>query len=152
MRCSFGGLRAHCGCSPLNHFSLLLFTQALRKIELRRVAPRRGIPGVALIYESAPVSRITGSVYIRANQNISPEDVVSLAGPQDMCVVWYVAYLPGANRPSALMLANARRSQVPVQLAQVMIGPARPPQSFRYLEDKDRLGHGGWISWLESQI
>jgi predicted transcriptional regulator len=121
-----------------------------KRIELRRVAPRRGVPGPALIYESAPVSRITGCVFISAGQKIRPEDAASLAGPQDAFSGLYAAYVRGAPNPSALMLTNARRFQVPVRLVDAPNAPSRPPQSFCYLDGEDQLDSEKWFSWLEA--
>lgn len=99
--------------------------------EFRRVGA--GLqPGVRIfIYETAPVSLVTGEVVVVATQGGDAHDLVALE--PDLKERDHVRrYLTGASRPVALQLGRAIRYNRGLSLQD--LGVTRAPQSYQFLE------------------
>jgi predicted transcriptional regulator len=107
--------------------------------EFRRIAPRRAIPGAALIYETMPVGRVTGWTHVAEAIPIVPGKAGELADLRDPFAEGYAHYLRGARSPCALALSSASCFSTPITLSDLSPRPFRPPQSFCYLD-------GEWLS------
>lgn len=110
--------------------------------EFRRVVPRHGIPGPALIYETMPVGMVTGWMNVTKAVPVVPIRAAELNNPRDPFADRYVFYLTGARSPCALALSFASRFSTPITLSDLSSRRLRPPQSFCYLE----------TSWLSGQL
>ena len=89
--------------------------------------PLHGLPGPALVYESLPVGQVTGLLWFGAPIALSGAMITT----EDDDIRKYLA---GARKPCALPVMAARRFAAPAPLATVVTGPARPPQSWCYVE------------------
>jgi predicted transcriptional regulator len=103
-----------------------------KSFEFRRRPPRRSIPGLALIYETLPIARITGVVRILEAIALRPGEAEALAGPCDPFCDLYEAYVGGAAKPCALALDEPERLWAPMELS-ALTELRRPPQSFGYV-------------------
>ncbi len=112
------------------HFADAIY-RGLKQYEFRRVSPRQQIPGLALIYETVPIGRITGVVHISQVIPLAGRSAAALAGASDPYAEQYDRYLRSSRSPCALMLHYAerlRRSAIMSELTSLK----RPPQSFCY--------------------
>jgi predicted transcriptional regulator len=105
--------------------------------EFRRIKPRHGIPGSALIYEPLPVAMITGWIKISQAIALAPADAVDLAGAHDPFSNDYKAYLDSALSPCAFKIVNAQRLPNKIALANLTKRKITPPQSYCYVDQAE---------------
>ena len=108
----------------------------LKIAEFRRLVPKRGIPGCALIYETKPKGMVTGAVFIERAIEVPPGGARDIAGPHDAFTGFYDDYLAGARQPCALKLSKTVVFDEPQDLT-ALTGLAVAPQSYAYV-DPDR--------------
>jgi predicted transcriptional regulator len=111
-----------------------------KRWEFRKVPPP--VPGFVYLYESAPVSAVTGMVYLAAKIQGEPECVWGFAktqktigGGPGITFREFQAYVGKAKSVTACATFYAERFPVPIPLQ----GGVRPPQNYgRYrLVEKD---------------
>lgn len=108
------------------HFAAAIYA-GHKTAEYRRSAPRRGLPGWALIYETHPVSAVTGMMRAGAPQCLRNGELNQMEPD-------IAAYLAGARAPCALPIFGATLFARPVSLGELLPdGGRRPPQSWRYV-------------------
>ncbi|MBN9106176.1 MAG: hypothetical protein J0I14_14350 [Propionibacteriaceae bacterium] len=98
---------------------------------------RRRASGIAsgtriLIYETAPVSAVTGEAAVEVVRAGSASELSSLE-PEAAERETVLAYLGGARSPVALGLSGVVRYEKPKSLLE--IGVAHAPQSYQFVED-----------------
>ncbi|MBP2161250.1 MULTISPECIES: ASCH domain-containing protein [Asticcacaulis] len=104
-----------------------------KRQEFRRRPPRRGIPGLALIYETKPTGMVTGMVRIDGVIAVPTGQAANLAFEDDPYRDYYDRYLEGAHEPVALMLGPPVRFVRPQPLMP-LTGLRLAPQSFCYVD------------------
>jgi len=105
----------------------------LKMHEFRRVCPRHGIPGPALIYEVKPRGMVTGVVFVERAIDVPPGCGRSTAAPGDPYRDYYDRYLEGARKPVALVLSRPMRFAFPQPL-EAMTGLRTAPQSYAFVD------------------
>lgn len=94
--------------------------------EYRRSPPRRALPGLAFLYETHPVSAVTGQVEMGAPQLLTEGELMQADAD-------IAAYLAGARAPCALPILRATRFGMPIGLRDFVPGGMRAPQSWCYV-------------------
>lgn len=104
-------------------------------VEYRRSPPRRGLPGLALLYETQPVSAVTAVMTMEAPCLLDAKKVQAL--DPDI-----VDYLAGASAPCAIPIQSVRRLAQPIGCAELAGAGVRAPQSWCYISSDlaGRLG------------
>lgn len=96
----------------------------------RRVV--RCVPGdKILIYETSPVSKVTGEVFVEKVVISDAATLCALEGDKSERAA-VTNYLHGGDNCTAIGLRSARMFPTPVLLAE--LGIARPPQSYLFME------------------
>ena len=104
-------------------------------IELRRVKPSRVVTKV-LIYETSPVSRITGWFTLRWIKSLSPSRAWSrFRGHLGVSRATFRAYFQDCRSATLLAISRARKFVSGIKLSAVRRG-IRAPQSYTYLDSK----------------
>lgn len=104
-----------------------------KRHEFRRVAPRRCVPGLALIYETKPLGLVTGTVFVEGIIPVPQGCAKMIAAANDPFSTYYDEYLLGAREPIALELSRPTRFSNPIQL-QYLTGLQTAPQSYCYVD------------------
>lgn len=100
--------------------------------EFRRRASGLGVGDKILIYESSPVSAVTGEATVESVITGSTSTLSGLeADPEERANL--LAYLESAADPVALRLTEVARYAAERRLLD--IGVHRPPQSYQFVED-----------------
>lgn len=102
-----------------------------RKIyEFRKIAPRPTV-STFLVYETSPVSMITGCFLAAAVVNASPEDIWSFAANSGgISSVKFFQYFAGRDNGFAIPILQAARFLKPICLSTF---GHKPPQSYIYI-------------------
>ena len=110
-----------------------LIYQGTKRAELRRRRPAAKL-GLVMVYETAPVSRVTG--WFRVDRiETAPRNVVWRAYRDHLAIsrAEFKRYLSGCLTPTVLTF-SARRCFRQGLLLRKAMGLSRPPQSFCYLD------------------
>jgi predicted transcriptional regulator len=105
----------------------------LKEFEFRRICPRTEVPALGFLYESAPVSRVTGLVLIEEIFCASETQLAALPKSDDPFREDYGGYLKGAKSPCAIRLSNPTRFEKALALECLFPEVHRPPQSYRFV-------------------
>ncbi len=122
-----------------------IFETKTKKVELRRVRTRLKKGDIVLVYVSSPVKVFLGSFEV--------EDVIqSKASRKELKNFWnkfqdsiginkqeFNSYYEGASVIVGIQIKNIRLFENPVELERLQekLPYLRPPQSYRYLEEKE---------------
>ena len=122
-----------------------IFETKTKKVELRRVRTRLKEGDIVLVYVSSPVKVFVGSFEV--------EDVIeSKASRKELKNFWnkfqdsvginkqeFNSYYEGASVIVGIQIKNIRLFENPVELERLQekLSYLRPPQSYRYLEEKE---------------
>lgn len=107
----------------------------IKKFEYRRCRVGAARGDIALVYETAPVMRITGHFTIGDVLPVSADDASALEPNLDIAAK-VARYLQGSSRASALRISDATLWKNPRKLSELF--PAhRPPQSYYLLKSFD---------------
>jgi len=98
--------------------------------EFRRVLPGFDVGDLVLIYETSPVSLVTGEFHVGATTRDQPAQLAALESNAEERAT-LIAYLKGAERCGALRIVNPVRWPEPRTLTR--LGISSPPQSYRYV-------------------
>ncbi|RUN76458.1 hypothetical protein EJC47_10805 [Sphingomonas sp. TF3] len=107
------------------HYAAAIF-EGRKVFEYRRSPPRRYLPGVALIYETLPVSAVTGAVKVEEPFSLQANDIAELEPD-------IAAYLAGARAPCAIPILVAKRFGTPIPFRALLARGVRAPQSWTYV-------------------
>ena len=103
-----------------------------KQVEFRRTRLCRPVSHV-LIYETAPVGRLTGLFEVSGVEEGEPDAVWwRYAGVAGLDRAAYDAYFSGCQRAIAFRVENPMRLSEPLPLSALAPG-VRPPQSLRYV-------------------
>lgn len=110
----------------------------IKKVEYRKTIPNIGQSDLLVLYETAPTMMVTG--YCRVDSVM--EDTVEGLWNRTSDVGGikkedYFQYFHGREVASCLVLKDVVRLKEPIPLSE--FGFSHPPQSWRYLKDKDKL-------------
>lgn len=108
-----------------------------KTVELRRVLPKIKDGDVIVVYETAPIQRITMTCTVKGILSCEPCELWRDAGHQ-ACVDYesFEEYFQGKDLANGLQLDNIKTLSKPLKLSEV-IGTRRAPQSYCYLRDKE---------------
>lgn len=102
-----------------------------KRYEFRRVRVSLGPGDTVVVYESAPVSLVTGHFTVDSVCTGPPSEIAMLEG-RKRARGYVISYLNGAVTASAIRLVDARKWAEAVTLS-VATGLARPPQAYQFL-------------------
>lgn len=110
-----------------------LIYQGTKRAELRRRRPARSL-GLVFVYETAPVSRVTG--WFRVSEiETAPRSRLWKVYRDQLAIsrADFERYLGGCSRPTVMTVSTRRcfRRGLPLR---AFTGGSRPPQSFCYLD------------------
>lgn len=111
-----------------------------KSMELRKNRPWKPLPWTILIYESAPVKAITGSMFIERVVDQSPHFVWENHGPKTAISQGeFMAYYLDCYRAVGWEVRYYRkyRTPIPLEECRVRVEGFHPPQSWRYLSDQE---------------
>ena len=113
-------------------FAHLIYTRK-KHFEFRRVRSKFVTGDLVFIYETAPVSRVTGEFRVGKTVYASPEKLVKLEqAPQMREVAQH--YLRGAAVGTAIEIETPQRWKTNCDLEQVLPG-CRPPRSYLIVKE-----------------
>jgi predicted transcriptional regulator len=108
-----------------------------KTVELRRAAPRRRY-SLVLIYETAPVRKLTGCFRVTSSKSMSPSRAWREFGREiSISRREFRKYLRAAKTATLLFISSPRRFLKPVSLCRLR-GSPKPPQSFCYTRARPR--------------
>lgn len=113
-----------------------LIVEGVKKIELRKKFPSDVKAGTKIIiYASAPLSMIIGECYIQSVEELTINDLWNKACIEAM-ISWsdFKNYFEGHKKGYAIKLSGHLRYDKPTPLSKHGFLPARPPQSYCYIE------------------
>jgi predicted transcriptional regulator len=120
-----------------------------KRVEFRRAGPK-GPVELILIYATQPIGALVGVLEVTRVDRGSPDELWrnfgSVGGIEHSA---FFSYFSGASAGDALVVGQAWRLNVPVRLESAGLD-ARPPQSFRYVDD-DVLGTLGMTRALRGK-
>jgi len=106
-----------------------------KNIELRRVRPARDV-GRVLIYETAPIKRVTGWFTLRWIRSLSPSRAwAKYRKHLGVSRKTFRAYYQACHTAVLFAVLRVRRLGSAIRLCSLP-GAMRPPQSYKYLERK----------------
>jgi predicted transcriptional regulator len=113
-------------------YARLIF-RGTKRAELRRTRPQEGL-GLVLVYETAPVSKITGWFTVNRIETASQDSVWNTYREQlAISHAEFRRYVAGCPNPTILGVGDRRL--FPRQLGlRNTTGLSRPPQSYCYLD------------------
>lgn len=125
-----------------------------KSIELRRLRPRVCTGDSLVLYATAPVSAIVGSVTVQRITEHHPRHLWKLTSSGcGLTYQQFIEYFEGVERGFAIFVSSPRRSRQPLSLGQVQLSwpDFRAPQGYKYLDcdrhmDRQILGAVGIIS------
>ena len=108
-----------------------------KTVELRRVLPKIKEGDVIVVYETAPIQRITMTCTVKGILSCETRELWRDAGHQ-ACVDYesFEEYFQGKDLANGIQLDNIKTLSKPLKLSEV-IGTRRAPQSYCYLRDKE---------------
>ena len=114
-----------------------------KRIEIRKSFSERWIDQRVCIYSSSPDQSLVGEATITSVIAAAPEDIWASYGSEVCCDrAEFDEYVKGASKLVAIRLSDVRPYERPVSLQEIRKsngGHFFPPQSYRTIEDKDKL-------------
>jgi predicted transcriptional regulator len=116
-----------------------LILQGLKTVEFRRAWAAQPV-GAIVIYASAPVQKLVGTVRVAEVKQLSMTQLwqTSLAHGGGLTQPELKRYYHGKSKGYAVMLQHLKKAKAPLDPKAVLPGFV-PPQSFRYLDEKEFL-------------
>ena len=105
----------------------------VKRFEVRKTCPNLEDGAFALIYESAPTSKLTGWMRLGRSAFGAPEDLVRLVDDRDPHKAFYEPYLGSGQKPGLLPILHAARYDEPIPLQVLHPDVSRPPQSYQFV-------------------
>lgn len=103
-----------------------------KRIELRRSLPKNFVGHLVFMYETSPVSMITGWFVIGAYINIRKDEFWRRFGHiTGITKDEFFNYFSGDEYAHGIYIDSGHRFQIPLSLNNFMLN--RPPQSWRYI-------------------
>lgn len=107
----------------------------VKTIELRRVLPRNWTGSLVFIYESAPVSSITGSFHCYSTLRMKKELFwINFGEKTGISVDEFFQYFNGLEYAQGLFIHEATRYEFNMPLSNLQL--KKPPQNFCYAANK----------------
>ena len=108
-----------------------------KTVELRRVLPKIKYGDVIVVYETAPVQRITMTCTVKGILSCEPHELWRDAR-QQACVDYelFEEYFQGKDIANGIQMGNVKSLSRPLKLDEV-IGTRHAPQSYCYLREKE---------------